>query len=93
MSSKYKVQSSKFIFFVKPDVLCLIRQLFSLHITHHTLLITIFALLTIACSLATVNAQKRDNLTNEEDQQVRDAQAMDERMEVFVKVIDRRLLA
>lgn len=39
------------------------------------------------------NAQKRDNLTNEEDLLVRDAQEIDLRMKVFAKVIDRRLFA
>lgn len=40
-----------------------------------------------------VTAQKRDNLTDQEDMNVRDAQQIDLRMKVFVKVIDRRLLA
>lgn len=38
-------------------------------------------------------AQKRDNLTDEEDLLVRGAQEIDLRMKVFSKVIDRRLSA
>jgi acyl-CoA reductase-like NAD-dependent aldehyde dehydrogenase len=38
-------------------------------------------------------AQKRNNLTDAEADLIRDAQELDARMDVFVKVIDRRLLA
>ena len=38
-------------------------------------------------------AQKRDNLTEAEDELIRDAQEIDARMEIFVKVIERRLSA
>jgi acyl-CoA reductase-like NAD-dependent aldehyde dehydrogenase len=38
-------------------------------------------------------AQKRNSLTDAEEEQVRDAQELDVRMNVFIKVIDRRLLA
>ena len=37
-------------------------------------------------------AQKRDHLTEQEIEKVRDAQAIDERIVVFIKVADRRLL-
>ena len=45
------------------------------------------------CLSFTVLAQKRDNLTDKEDLQVREAQELDMRMKVYVKIIDRRLLA
>lgn len=45
------------------------------------------------CLPILINAQKRDNLTDQEDMNVRDAQQVDLRMKVFIKVIDRRLLA
>jgi hypothetical protein len=55
---------------------------------------TLFILLVTAFSaFVTVNGQKRDNLTDQEDMNVRDAQELDARMQVFVKVIDRRLMA
>lgn len=57
------------------------------------ILFTFFALLTVVGATLTVNAQKRDNLTDEEDMLIRDAQEIDERMKIFVKVVDRRLLA
>lgn len=50
-------------------------------------------LLTAGFSATSAEAQKRDNLTNEEDMLVRDAQEMDVRMQVFTKIIERRLLA
>lgn len=39
-----------------------------------------------------VNAQRRDQLTDKETDLVRDAQAIDLRTEIFVKAIDRRFL-
>jgi len=36
---------------------------------------------------------KRDNMTDKEDMQVREAQELDLRMKVYVKIIDRRLSA
>lgn len=47
----------------------------------------------ILLSLISVSAQKRDNLTEKEDNQVREARELDLRIKVFVKVIDRRWLA
>jgi len=48
-------------------------------------------LLAVYCSLLTVQAQRRDHLTEMEVELVRDAQQIDSRMAVFVKAIDRRL--
>ena len=53
----------------------------------------LFGLLVIYFLPLTANAQKRDNLTNEEDLIVREIQEIDGRMQVFVKIIDRRLFA
>jgi hypothetical protein len=56
-------------------------------------LFVLLSLLLFACgSLLTVQAQRRDHLTAEEIELVRDAQQIDHRMEVFVKAIDRRFL-
>lgn len=54
----------------------------------------IFLILLLAayCSLPTVQAQRRDHLTEAEIELVRDAQQIDERMKVFVKAIERRFL-
>lgn len=52
-----------------------------------------FLLLITVCLSFTVAAQKRDNLTDKEDLQVREAQELDLRMKVFVKIIERRFLA
>lgn len=66
---------------------------FSSFFCRKKLFIFLTLLLTAYFSLLTVSAQKRDNLTNEEDTLVREAQEIDVRMKVFVKVIDRRFLA
>ncbi|MGI9035194.1 MAG: hypothetical protein ACR2GD_04040 [Pyrinomonadaceae bacterium] len=50
-------------------------------------------LLAAVCFPLAVKAQKLDNMTEGEDSVVRDAQEMDERMNVYVHIIDRRLLA
>ena len=47
-----------------------------------------FIVCAIACAVASVAAQKRDNLTNEEDLIVREAQEIDLRMRVFGKVVE-----
>jgi hypothetical protein len=65
----------------------------SLFFGQKKLFILLTLLLTASFSLLTVNAQKRDHLTSEEDMIIREAQEIDARMEVFVKVIDRRFLA
>jgi hypothetical protein len=93
MNSKFKIQNSKSLLCSKNFLSVVPRRLISLRITNHALLITLFTLLTICGSLLTVNAQKRDNLTNEEDLQIREAQELDVRMNVIVQVINRRLLA
>lgn len=38
------------------------------------------------------NAQRRDNLTDKEIELIRDVQELDNRMEIYVKAIDRRFL-
>ncbi|HLM60925.1 MAG TPA: hypothetical protein VK308_08985 [Pyrinomonadaceae bacterium] len=76
MNSKLKTQNSKL------KILGVINGK-----TLFTLLITLVA---AYCSLFTVQAQRRDHLTAEEIELVRDAQQIDHRMEVFVKAIDRR---
>lgn len=50
-------------------------------------------LLLIVCLSVTVFAQKRDNMTDKEDLQVRDAQELDLRIKAYIKIINRRLLA
>lgn len=53
----------------------------------------LFGLILLAIAMPLVaSAQKRDNLTDEEDMLVREAQELDKRIGIFVKVIDRRLL-
>ncbi len=49
----------------------------------------IFALVILADS---VNAQKRDHLTEKEVDWIREVQVIDKRIEIFVKAADRRLL-
>lgn len=49
---------------------------------------------TLIVSLSfTVLAQKRDNMTDKEDLQVRDAFELDLRIQTYIKIVDRRLLA
>lgn len=52
-----------------------------------------FLTIVIVCLSFTSFAQKRDNLTDKEDMQIREAQELDLRMKAYIKVIDRRLLA
>lgn len=47
----------------------------------------------VVCLSFTAFAQKRDNLTDKEDLQVREAQELDLRLQAYIKIIDRRLLA
>ena len=47
----------------------------------------------IVCLSFTAFGQKRDNLTDKEDLQVREAQELDLRMKAYIKIIDRRFLA
>ena len=60
---------------------------------HFRLIPHLFLLLIIFMNVSLANAQRRDNLTNEEDLIVREAQEIDLRMKVFVKIVDRRLFA
>jgi len=81
INSKYKAQNARF------SEQCSVTE------TRKNLFIIFILLLCAFCSLPTINAQKRDNLTLEEDELVREAQQIDQRMEIFVRVIDRRFLA
>lgn len=55
---------------------------------------TLFTLLLLCLALfaPTANAQKRDHLTPQEVDLVKEAQALDKRIDVFIKAADRRLL-
>ncbi|HEU4794430.1 MAG TPA: hypothetical protein VFT02_02300 [Pyrinomonadaceae bacterium] len=55
---------------------------------------TLFTLLFLGTLLFahTANAQKRDHLTPQEVDLVKEAQALDKRIDVFIKAADRRLL-
>ena len=55
---------------------------------------TLFTLLLLCLTLFahTANAQKRDHLTPQEVDLVKEAQALDKRIDVFIKAADRRLL-
>lgn len=58
-----------------------------------TLIVSLALLLTAYCSLLSVNAQaRRDYLTEQEGDQVREAQELDRRISVLTKAIDRRVL-
>ena len=83
----------KLPFFTESVISGVARRLTFPPAAHRTLLITFFTVLTICGSLLTAHAQRRDNLTNEEDLQVREVQELDARMKVLVQVINRRLLA
>ena len=45
------------------------------------------------CSALTLKAQTLNNMTDEEDLAIRDAQELDERMNIYVRIVDRRFLA
>lgn len=53
----------------------------------------VFSTLAVAvfCTTTAASAQRRDSLTEAEIELVRDAQAIDARIEIFVKAVDRRL--
>lgn len=55
---------------------------------------TLFTLLVLGTMLfaPSVNAQRRDHLTPQEVDLVKEAQALDKRIDVFIKAADRRLL-
>lgn len=68
-----------------------------LQITNHNLrkklFVLLLLLLTAYCLPLTVKAQTLDNMTSDEDNRIRDAQEMDEKMNVYVRVVERRFLA
>ena len=55
-------------------------------------LFTLLLLLGAVLFAQTANAQKRDHLTPQEVDLVKEAQALDKRIDVFIKAADRRLL-
>lgn len=57
-----------------------------------TLIFSLTLLLTAYCSLLNVNAQRRDYLTEQEGDLVREAQELDLRISILTKAIDRRFL-
>ncbi|HZS05893.1 MAG TPA: hypothetical protein VFD58_13725 [Blastocatellia bacterium] len=60
---------------------------------NHTLTRPVLALCLFALALVTAAAaQKRDHLTEQEADLVREFQAIDKRIEIFIKAADRRLL-
>jgi hypothetical protein len=58
-----------------------------------TNLVCAFFALALLCSFAFAQSKRRDHLTPEEADRVRDAQLIDERAKVFVKAAERRYLA
>lgn len=63
-------------------------------ITTRTILVTLFLLCLSAFLPGSVGtAQSREHLTEQEVELVKEAQVLDERIEIFVKAADRRLLA
>lgn len=50
-------------------------------------------LILVPCLAVNADAQRRDHLTSEEVELVRDVQDVDLRMKIFAKAIDRRLIA
>jgi len=62
--------------------------------THYKTLLSFTCVLTLFCSLtATAYAQSREHLTAQEIDLVKEAQILDKRIEIFIKAIDRRLMA
>lgn len=57
-----------------------------------TLFFSLTLLLVAYCSLVTVDAQRRDYLTEQEADLVREAQELDRRIDILTKAIDRRFL-
>ena len=53
----------------------------------------LFAFTTVSCIAITVHAQSREHLTTQEIDLVKEAQILDKRIDVFIKAMDRRLLA
>jgi hypothetical protein len=62
--------------------------------THYKTLLSFTCVLTLFCALtATAYAQSREHLTAQEIDLVKEAQILDKRIEIFIKAIDRRLMA
>lgn len=59
----------------------------------HKFLLYSFGVLMLFSFSLSVNAQKRDNMTDEEDMKVRDAMEVDLRIQTYSKIINRRLSA
>ena len=57
-----------------------------------TLIVFLTLLLAAYCSVLCVNAQRRDFLTEQEGELVREAQELDRRTDILTKAIDRRFL-
>ena len=53
----------------------------------------LFAFTTVCCVAINVHAQSREHLTTQEIDLVKEAQILDKRIDVFIKAMDRRLLA
>jgi hypothetical protein len=61
---------------------------------HYKTLLSLTLVLTLLCAItAPVYAQQREHLTVQEIDLVKDAQILDKRIDVFIKAIDRRLMA
>ena len=61
---------------------------------HYKTLQRFTVVLTLLCGItAAVHAQSREHLTTQEIDLVKDAQILDKRIDVFIKAIDRRLMA
>jgi hypothetical protein len=63
------------------------------HRSRKRLFVLAILLLTAYCLPLTIKAQTLDNMTADEDTRIRDAEGMDEKMNVYVRVVDRRFLA
>jgi hypothetical protein len=61
---------------------------------HYKTLLNLVFVLSLLCAITTsVFAQTREHLTAQEIDLVKDAQILDKRIDVFIKAIDRRLMA
>lgn len=61
-------------------------------ISQRTITLAVFLLITSATPAFARSTQTRDSLTPEEVELVREAQALDKRIDVFIKATDRRLM-
>lgn len=61
---------------------------------HYKPLLTFtFILMVLGAIASAISAQSREHLTSQEIELVKEAQILDKRIEVFIKAIDRRLMA